>query len=390
MRVYDKIIQKNLKPVYASVFLRVFIPVVLIMVGCSKKPEAPKIPPRPVQVATAFTRDVPVYIDTFGNLAAPSNVDIICQVTGKIKEVYFQEGDEVKAGAPLFTIDPREYQAELNKSKAALAADQVDANLKFGIFERNKRLIDKKLISQQDFDTYKTDAAAARAQVALDQAAVELAQINLNYCLMTSPIDGVTGKRLVDPGNIVTANSGNPLLNIKSLDPLYIDFPITERDLPAVKAAMTTATLKVEISPSGDSNGPYSGELQMIDNTVDKTTGTISLRASIPNPDRVLWPGQYATVKLVISTATDAIMVPIPAVQLGQKGMYAYVITGDNKADLRDDITVGQAEGGNIAIKKGIKAGEKVVTSGQLGLSPGAQVQITTGDKKKTGKSETK
>ncbi len=266
----------------------------------------------------------------------------------------------------------------------------MDANLKFGIFERNKRLIDKKLISQQDFDTYKTDAAAARAQVALDQAAVELAQINLNYCLMTSPIDGVTGKRLVDPGNIVTANSGNPLLNIKSLDPLYIDFPITERDLPAVKAAMTTATLKVEISPSGDSNGPYSGELQMIDNTVDKTTGTISLRASIPNPDRVLWPGQYATVKLVISTATDAIMVPIPAVQLGQKGMYAYVITGDNKADLRDDITVGQAEGGNIAIKKGIKAGEKVVTSGQLGLSPGAQVQITTGDKKKTGKSETK
>ena len=384
MRGYNKV-KKHRNQICALVVLGAFIPVILLMSGCSKKQEAQEIPPRPVQASEAFTQDVPVYIDTFGNLAAPNNVDILCQVTGKIKEVYFKEGDEVKAGTPLFTIDPREYQADLSKSKAALAADQVDANLKYQIFERNKKLIEKKLISQQDFDTYKTDAAAAQAQVALDQAAVDLAQINLNYCLITSPIDGVTGKRLIDPGNIVTANSGNPLVNIKSVDPLYMDFPITERELPAVKAAMAEAALKVEVSPSGDSSGPYSGELQMIDNTVDDTTGTISLRASIPNPDRALWPGQYATVKLIVSTEKDAVMVPIPAVQLGQKGVYIYVITDDNKAELRDDITVGQADGGNMAIKKGIKAGEKVVTSGQLGLSPGAQVQITTGDKKGEG-----
>lgn len=387
MRVYTKIIKNHRTQMRAIVSLSAFIPVIFLMTGCSKKQEAPEIPPRPVKVATAITKDVPVYIDTFGNLATPNNVDIICQVTGKIKEVYFKEGQEVKAGVPLFTIDPREYQAELSKSQAALAADKVDANLKYEIFKRNEKLIEKKLISQQDFDTYKTDAAAAQSQVALDQAAVDLAQINLNYCLITSPIDGVTGKRLVDPGNIVTANSGNPLVNIKSIDPLYIDFSIPERKLPGVKAAMAAATLKVEISPAGDTDGPYSGDLQMIDNTVDDTTGTISLRATIPNPDRVLWPGQYTTVKLIVSTLKNAILVPVPAVQLGQKGMYIYVITGDNKADLRDEISVGQAEGGNLVIEKGIKVGDRVVTDGQMGLSSGATVQILTGDKKKGSES---
>ena len=363
--------------------LGILVPVISLMVGCSKKQETQEIPPRPVKIAVAFTKDVPIYIDTFGNLATPNNVDIVCQVTGQIKEVYFEEGSEVKAGTPLFTIDPREYQAELNKSKAALAADQVDAKLKFEIFERNKKLIDKKLISQQDFDTYKTDAAASQAQVALDKAAVELAQINLNYCLITSPIDGVTGKRLVDPGNIVTANSGNPLVNIKSIDPLYIDFSLPERNLPEVKAAMAATTLKVEISPVGDSNGPYSGELQMTDNTIDDTTGTISLRATVPNPDRILWPGQFADVKLIVSTAKDAVLVPGAAVQLGQNGMYTYVITDDNKADLGDEITVGQVEGDNVIIEKGIKTGEKVVTYGQMGLSPGAKVHVQAGDEKK-------
>ena len=171
-------------------------------------------------------------------------------------------------------------------------------------------------------------------------------------------------------------------MNIKSIDPLYIDFSLPERNLPEVKAAMAATTLKVEISPVGDSNGPYSGELQMTDNTIDETTGTISLRATIPNPDRILWPGQFVDVKLIVSTAKDAVLIPGAAVQLGQKGMYTYVITDDNKADLRDEITVGQVEGDNVIIEKGIKTGEKVVTYGQMGLSPGAKVQVQTGDEK--------
>ena len=383
MRADNKIHEKFRYRVQAIAGLVMIIPVSLLIAGCSKKEAAQEIPPRPVKVATAFTKDVPIYIDTFGNLASPNNVDIICQVTGKVKEVHFKEGYEVKVGDPLFTIDPKEYEAELAKSQAALAADKVDAKLKEETFERNKKLIEKKLISQQDFDTYKTDAAAARAQVELDEANLKLAEINLGYCSINSPIDGVTGKRLVDPGNIVTANSGNPLVNIKSIDPIYLDFSIPERNLPEVKAAMAATTLKVEISPAGDSNGPYSGDLQMIDNTIDETTGTISLRAIISNPDRILWPGQFADVKLIVSTAKDAVLVPGAAVQLGQNGMYTYVITDDNKADLRDEITVGQVEGDNVIIEKGIKTGEKVVTYGQMGLSPGAKVQVQTGDEKK-------
>ena len=383
MRADNKIHEKFRYRVQAIAGLVMIIPVSLLIAGCSKKEAAQEIPPRPVKVATAFTKDVPIYIDTFGNLASPNNVDIICQVTGKVKEVHFKEGYEVKVGDPLFTIDPKEYEAELAKSQAALAADKVDAKLKEETFERNKKLIEKKLISQQDFDTYKTDAAAARAQVELDKANLKLAEINLGYCSINSPIDGVTGKRLVDPGNIVTANSGNPLVNIKSIDPIYIDFPLPERNLPEVKAAMAATTLKVEISPAGDSNGPYSGDLQMIDNTIDETTGTISLRAIISNPDRILWPGQFVDVKLIVSTAKDAVLIPGAAVQLGQKGMYTYVITDDNKADLRDEITVGQVEGDNVIIEKGIKTGEKVVTYGQMGLSPGAKVHVQANDEKK-------
>lgn len=354
---------------------------IILVGGCAKKKAPQQIPPRPVKIATATQADVPLSIEAFGNLVSPQNVDIIPQVTGQIKEVHFQEGDDVKGGDLLFTVDPRVYQATLEERQASLAAAQVELQLKQQTLRRNKQLIGKKLISQQDYDTYETDAAAARAQAALNEASVKLAEIDRDYCSITSPIAGVTGKRLVDPGNIVTANSGNILVNIKSVDPLYIDFAIPERKLPWVKEGMAKSTLEVEISPAGDSGGPYPGKLRMIDNTVDETTGTVSLRATIPNPDQALWPGQYATVKLIVSTAKAAVLVPVPAVQLGQKGMFIYVITGDNKAELRDEIMVGQTEGGNMIIEKGIKAGEKVVTSGQLGLSPGAKVRIVTGDK---------
>lgn len=361
----------------------ILISAFLLPVGCKKKKPIQETPPRPVQVALAFEKDVPLYIENFGNLASPHDVNIVSQVTGKIESVHFAEGDEVKKGVLLFSIDPREYQATLAKSKASLEASRVDLKLKQGTLERNKQLIAKQLISQQDYDTYETDAEAGRAQVALDQAGARLVEIDLGYCSITSPIDGVTGKRLVDPGNVVTANSGSPLVNIKSVDPLYVDFTIPERKLPWVREQMATSTLKVQISPAGDTGGPYDGTLELIDNTVDSTTGTVSLRATVPNPARTLWPGQYVSVKLIVATAKNAILVPGTSVQLGQKGSYIYVVTGDNKADLRDSIEVGSDDGDDVIIKKGVKAGETVVVSGQLGLSPGAAVTIQTDEEKK-------
>ncbi len=350
--------------------------------GCAKKKPAPEIPPRPVRVTQAFTKDVPVYLKNFGNLVSPNNVDIVSQVTGKIAAVHFSEGDEVKEGDLLFSIDPREYQAALDRARAALAGAEADLKLKQQTLERNRPLLAKKLISQQEFDTLQTEVEAATAQVKLDRAAVEQAEIDLGYCSITAPVDGVTGKRLVDPGNVVVANTGAVLVNIRSLDPLYLDFTLPENDLVKVRKWMGQGTLRLEVSPTGDPDGPYPGDLKLIDNTIDDSTGTIALRASIPNPEKKLWPGQYATVRLVLYTAKDAILVPAAAVQLGQKGMYLFVIKDDNTAELRDDIEVGLGEGDDLVITKGVKAGERVVTTGQLGLSPGAKVQILDGDGK--------
>ncbi len=363
--------------------LLVLVPIFFLMTGCSKKKVQPEDPGRPVKVATAVQKDAPVYVDAFGNLESPNSVDIKSQVTGKIERVHFKEGDAVKRGDLLFSIEKSEYEADLRQAEAQLAADRADLHLKEAILKRNTGLVASKLISQQDFEQYQTDVEAARAKIEVDQAGIDLAKINLGYCSITSPIDGVTGKRQVDPGNIVAADSGPTLVNVKEVDPLYMDFSISERFMPEVRREMTQGTLKVYISPQGDKEGPYEGGLQFIDNAVDETTGTIALRAAVDNKERKLWPGQFAKVRLIVATAKNVIEVSDEAVQLGQKGEYLYVVTDDNKADLRDEIVVGQHDGDNVVIEKGVKAGEKVVTYGQMGLSPGAKVKIVTGEEKK-------
>ena len=364
------------------VILGLIIPAVGLLGGCGKKAPPQQIPPRSVKTAKAVSRDVPLTVSSFGNLVSPFNVDIQSQVTGKITEVHFTEGGMVSKGDLLFSIDPAEYRAAVDQNRAALAGAKADLKLKEETFKRNQQLIKDKLISQQDYDTYRTEVDAARAQVEFDQAALKASEINLGYCSIASPVDGVTGKRLVDPGNVVAAAAGTALVNIRSLDPLYVDFPVTDTDLPRIRTRMKKDTLKVEVSPEGDENGPYPGTLQMIDNTVDSQTATVSLRAEIPNPDKRLWPGQYVTVKLTVATAENAVLVPGSAVQLGQNGQYCYVIKKDNTAELRDKIEVGQSEGDDLIIESGIKAGEEVVTFGQLGLAPGAKVTIDTGNDK--------
>lgn len=344
-----------------------------------KKPPKQEIPPRPVQVARAVQKDAPVYIDSFGTLTSPNNVDITSQVTGKIMEVHFKDGDEVSQNDLLFTIDPREYQADLDKAEASLAEDTVSLKLKRDTLERNRKLVEKNLISEQEFENYQTDVSATEAQIQLDKANIETAKINLEYCQISSPINGVTGKRLIDPGNVVTANSGPALVNIQTMDPLYVDFSVPERNLPAIRDNMAKDTLSIQFTVAGDDRGPYTGKLQLVNNTVDSSTGTISLRATVPNKERMLWPGEFVNIRLIVSTLKNAIIVPESAIRLGQKGPYIYVINQDNKAELREDILQGPQEGDDIVIRKGISAGEQVVTFGQLGLRPGTKVKIVTG-----------
>jgi len=349
----------------------------LLVIGCAKEPEKKPPPPRPVHTAKAIQKDVPVYIDSFGVLSSLNDVDIKSQVTGKIMKVHFDEGQEVKKGDPLFTIDRSEYAAQLKKAKASLAENLDDLKQAKDDVDRNHDLLAADVVSKQKYEQYQTTLKDTQAEVDLDRAAVELAQINLDYCSIVSPVNGRTGKRQVDPGNIVTANSGPTLVNVKQMDPLYADFTVPDLALDKVRKAMAGKELKVEAVLQGTSNAPHAGRLHFLDNAVDDLTGTVLLRAVLPNKDRALWPGQFVDVRLTLGTRKNAVLVPYQSVQIGQKGPYLFAVTSDSKADLRLVVT-GERDGDCIVVEKGVKPGETVVTVGQLGLRPGAPVMDVT------------
>lgn len=369
---YKKLL-KNEEVQKKIIYAVTIIFLIFFLRGCMKKMHKEPIPARPVKTGVVIKKDAPIYIGSFGTLTSINNVNIQAQITGKILSVNFKEGDEVSSGDSLFVIDPSEYKASLDKAEASLAESIANAKLAKDTLERNRTLVKKELISEQDFETYQTDLASAEAKVDLDRAQVELARINLGYCYITSPIDGITGKRLVDPGNIITANTGPVLVNVKTIDEFYIDFTVTEKELPRIRKAMKDEALKVEISPIGDSDGPYDGELIFIDNKVNETTGTVSFRAIISNKERKLWAGQFVTLRLVLSIAKNAILAPYEAISIGQNGPYVFVVE-KNKADLRI-LDLGEREDDYIIVNKGLKPGEKVVTLGQLGLAPGVSVK---------------
>ena len=340
--------------------------------GCSRKKPAQEMPPRPVEMGKVVQKDVDIIIDSFGTLSAINDVDIISRVTGQLTDACFKEGQEVSKGNVLFTINPDIYNAQRDKAKAAVDEDSVDLKIKKDTLKRNKMLFEKKLISQQDFEEYQTAVAAAQAKLALDKADLELANINLGYCQVLSPIDGITGKRQTDPGNIVTANSGPVLVNITTIDPLYVDFTLPEGDLDKVRKAMSKKTLDIYITVASETN-TYSGELKFINNTVDDSTGRIALRAVVPNKERALWVGQFVRVRLILGVMKNALLVPAEAVQFGQQGPYLFAVTPDNKADLRE-VAIAQQVDNNLVLVKGVKSGETVVTVGQMGLSPECSV----------------
>lgn len=337
------------------------------------KPHKPEMPARPVETAIAEQKDVPLYLVSFGNMVAPQDVAIKAQVTGEVREVHFTDGMEVKKDDLLFTIDERPYKAELEKAEANLAQDTVNLKLARDTLKRNESLISSNLISKQDFEKYQTDVSAMEAKVRLDTASVDLAKINLGYCSILSPINGLTGKRQVDPGNIVIGNNGPTLVTVKTIDSLYVDFTIPEKDLMPVRQAMSEGKLSVEISVEGDTDGPYKGDVIFIDNTVDNSTGTVMMRAVVNNEKRNLWAGQFVTVKLILGISAGAVLVPYEAVQIGQKGHYLFAVTPDNRAEVRI-VKTGSRQGDKIVVKDGVSSGERVVTSGQLGLSQGVPV----------------
>jgi multidrug efflux system membrane fusion protein len=349
----------------------------LSFVSCSSKTSA--VGPDmavPVTVAKAVKKTVPVELSAIGTAEAYSTVSIKGQVNAVLKEVHFKQGDFVKKGDLLFSLDARPFQASLAQAQANLARDKAQADLTVVQAERYKKLYDEGISPKEQYDQMQANAAAQQGSVHADEAAVESAKLQLQYCEIYSPVDGRTGALQVYPGNLVKENDVPVLVVINQIAPLYLDFSVPEQYLGVIKKYMTAGRLQIEATPYGDTT-PETGYLTFIDNTVDNTTGTIKLKGTFENTDHRLWPGQFSTVALRLSEQENATVVPTQAVQTGQSGDFVFVIKPDQTAESRP-VKVARTLGTESVIAKGIEAGETVVTDGQLRLIPGIKVQIKT------------
>ena len=353
----------------------------LIAMGCSNKDAVQAAKPQqagaPVRVAMVASRTMPVELQAIGNVEAISAVTIKAQISGQLMRVHFKEGDFVKKGQLLFTIDRQPFEAALRQAEGTLAKDEAQAlNSKLDA-ERYKGLGGQGIVSRQQVDATGAAANAMAATVAADKAAVETAKINLEYTSIYSPINGRTGTVGVKEGNLVKANDVPILVTINQIEPIYVSFAIPEQQLAELKQYSNTKSLKVDAAPQGGSQH-FQGRLTFIDNAVDLTTGTIKLKATFDNAAHALWPGQFADVTLTLKSQPNAIVVPTAALQTSQNGTYVYVVNQDLTAQPQP-VKVGWNVGEETVITSGLQPGQRVVTDGQLRLTPGAKVDIKSG-----------
>jgi membrane fusion protein, multidrug efflux system len=352
----------------------------LLTAGCANKEAVQAAKPAaaaPVRIATVASRTMPVELQAIGNVEAISTVSIKAQISGQLMRVHFKEGDFVKKGQLLFTIDRAPFEAALRQAEGTLAKDEAQAlNSKLDA-ERYQGLGRQGVVSRQQVDAAGAAANAMAATVAADKAAVETAKINLEYTAIYSPINGRTGSVGVKEGNLVKANDVPILVTINQIEPIYVSFSIPEQQLAELKQYSTAKSLKVDAAPQG-STQHFQGKLTFIDNSVDLTTGTIKLKATFDNAAHALWPGQFADVNLMLKSQPNAIVVPTAALQTSQNGTFVYVINQDLTAQPQA-VKVGWNIGEETVIASGLQPGQRVVTDGQLRLTPGAKVDIKSG-----------
>ena len=346
-----------------------------LLCACGSKKQPP--PPQeavPVTASFAKRKDVPVEITAIGGVEAFSTVQVRSMIAGEITRVGFQEGQDVKKGDLLFTIDRGPYDAALNQAEANLARDLAQAATAKSQADRYNALEKAGVISREQAELMRTAADAAQEVVRADQAAVQNAKVNLQYTEIYSPIDGRTGNLMVHLGNIVKANDV-PLVTINQIKPIYVSFALPEQFLPEVKRFQTQRVLAMTARVPNEPQAAE-GVLSFIDNSVDSATGTIKLKGSFANVDRNLWPGQFADVTLRLTTEPNVLVVPTQAVQTGQKGSYVFVVKPDHTAEARD-VKVLRSYHGDSVLSGGLEVGEQVVTDGQLRLAPsGTKVEL--------------
>ncbi|MEO6436298.1 MAG: efflux RND transporter periplasmic adaptor subunit [Tepidisphaeraceae bacterium] len=414
-----------------------------LAVGCKREASAMapmERPPAPVVMTAAIAQDVPVYIDQIGRTAARESVTIVPQVSGKITQLHFTDGANIKKGDLLFTIDARPFDAAVKQAQATLAESRAQLKFAYDESKRMEEIRNSGAVSITEWEQKVNAVAVAEAQVMAGEAAVQTATLNLEYCAIHSPIDGKAGVRLVDAGNVVNAggpDGGTKLLMIQAFDPIYADFTVTENELGTVRKFMKQGRLpqedpqgklKVFVDVPGDAQqivaalggsaagpaaeaaglalegapaatqptiattqalagaGPREGRLTFLDNTVQQGTGTVRVRATLPNSDSYFWPGQFVRVRLVLTTRKNAVLVPAQAQQIGQQGPYVYVVKQGKVKDAKGEeqsatiaeirpVTPGQRQGDMVVIEQGLSAGEQVVVQGHMGVTPGGPVR---------------
>lgn len=361
------------KPHSVILLIPAAIALVLNTSSCGrKKGPPPAFPPAVVATRPAIQMNAPVVLNTFGTTGDKASVNIVPQVSGTLLKTLVNDGAIVTNGQPLFQIDSRDYETRLHQAEGLLAADKASLELDRLTLQRNAPLLEKKLISAETYDSLQAKVAIGEARLRSDEAALEQARLNLARCTIVSPLDGICSKHWVDEGNLVAAGQ-TVLINIRSYDPLDVDFSAPEQYLPALRQSMQSGAVRIQVTPKGDTN-TYAGQLTFIDNAVSTATGTIPLRGRVPNPEHALWAQQFVEITIILGARPNAIMVPEGAVMLGKQGPYLFVVTKDNKADRRA-VTTGIRYGNLIEIANGVTEGEKVVVLGQLTLFPGAPVQ---------------
>ena len=342
--------------------------------GCAKADKVAVVEAVPVRVGIVEKKAVPLQIRNVGTVQAYVAVSVRAQVTGEIMQVHFREGQDLKKGELLFSIDPRPYEAALAQAEAALARERAQMENAQTDVKRYEDLAKKDYVTQQQYDSVKANAAATAANVRSDEALVERARLDLAFCSIRAPIDGRSGSILVQSGNVVKANDA-VLVTINQIAPIYLTFAVPERELPEIRRRQNAGTLVVEAEEPAGGRSLGRGELTFVDNIVDRATGTITLKATFANADRVLWPGEFVNAVLTLTTDQGAIVAPVGTVQNGQQGTFAYVVKADKTVESRP-VTVARAVAGGVVIASGLEAGETVVTDGQLRLVPGAKVEV--------------
>ncbi len=344
----------------------------------------------PVVVVTAVQKSVPLQIRAVGNVEAYATVSVKSQVTGVLNQAHFKEGQDVKKGQLLFTIDPRPLEAALKQAEANLARDSAQLRNTREQVRRYAELVEKQYVSREQYDQIKTNADAAEAVVNADKAAVENAKVQLSYCYIYSPVNGRVGSLLVNEGNLVRVNDGAPLVVINQVNPIFVTFAVPEQHLADLKSHSAKGALSVEASFASDEGRPERGKLDFIDNAVDRSTGTVKLKGVFANTERRLWPGQFVNVALTLATQSDLVVIPSEAIQVGQEGQHVFVVKEDNRVEMRP-VTLARTNEGEAVISKGLSAGEQVVREGQFLLGPGSRVEVkdptkTAGDTKSGGR----